>query len=185
MIEINRLAALRRANTERQAEWPGGEKVSTPFRAVELMGEAGELVNLVKKFYRLTEDITGTTETKNQLQIKLADELADVVVCLDLVCMTAGADSLRFPGFNNFSVAYIVKLEDLLMLGNLLGSRVGKICDMAFERHRDREELHFLCCEALLAVGLIAAKTNVNLYIAMNMKFNATSAKHGLKTRMK
>lgn len=87
-----RLNHLRIANTARQAEWPGGEHVDLAFRGLELAGEVGELLNLVKKVVRLKRGITGTYEQMVDLHLTLQDELADVVICTDLLAMELGVD---------------------------------------------------------------------------------------------
>lgn len=86
------LATLRKANEARQAEWPGAEAIDLAFRGLELAGETGELCNLLKKAVRLKRGITGTTEARDALLTKIEDEAADVLVCLDLICMDLGID---------------------------------------------------------------------------------------------
>jgi len=82
------LSRLREANLAREAERDPKAVASLLFRAVELGGEAGEALNLVKKLERQRLGIAGSTATLEQL----ADELADVLICVDLVAMTAGID---------------------------------------------------------------------------------------------
>ena len=96
--------ALRIANIARQAEWPGGEYVDLAFRGLELAGEIGEatdavvdllsisaasgrLANKLKKITRLDRGIKGTTEERAVLLKEVMAELADVVICVDLVAM--------------------------------------------------------------------------------------------------
>lgn len=95
---------LRLANVNRQAEWPGAEAVDLAFRGLELAGEIGEatdavvdllsisaasgrLANKLKKITRLDRSIKGTTEDRATLLKEVAAELADVVICVDLVAM--------------------------------------------------------------------------------------------------
>ena len=86
------LVTLRKANEARQAEWPGAEAVDLAFRGLELAGEAGELCNLLKKAVRVQRGIKGTYEQHAELSAKIEDEAADVVICLDLICMDLGID---------------------------------------------------------------------------------------------
>lgn len=82
---------LRTANGERQREWCGDEAREVPdlaFRALELAGEAGELANVVKKLERERLGWRGSRTTLDAL----ADEIADVIICADLVAMSAGFD---------------------------------------------------------------------------------------------
>ena len=86
------LAILRQANMARQAEWPGAEAVDLAFRGLELAGETGELCNLLKKAVRLKRGIKGTYEQNEKLARMIENEAADVLICLDLVCMDLGID---------------------------------------------------------------------------------------------
>jgi NTP pyrophosphatase (non-canonical NTP hydrolase) len=86
------LEELRRANEARQAEWPGSESADLAFRALEVAGEAGEAMNLVKKLLRAERGIKGNSVDAGQLRQELADELADVQISLDLLAMKAGID---------------------------------------------------------------------------------------------
>lgn len=79
---------LREANVLRQAAWTNGEAVSLLFRAVELGGECGEVLNVCKKIERERQGWRGSRATVEDL----ADELADVVICADLLAMTEGID---------------------------------------------------------------------------------------------
>lgn len=58
------------------------------FRAMELGGEVGEALNEAKKLVREANGWPGSRSSKE----KLAEELADVVICADLLAMTAGVD---------------------------------------------------------------------------------------------
>ena len=84
------LETLRAMNAKRQVEWGGGSasKFSLSFHGNELAGETGEACNVVKKLEREALGLPGSRATKEQL----AEELADVVICADLVALTAGVD---------------------------------------------------------------------------------------------
>ncbi|KAB2680525.1 MazG-like family protein [Brucella tritici] len=80
---------LRAANFARDQEWnTGSERVSMTFRATELAGEVGEACNVIKKLERERIGLVGSRDTKEHL----AEELADIVICTDLVAMDAGID---------------------------------------------------------------------------------------------
>jgi NTP pyrophosphatase (non-canonical NTP hydrolase) len=79
---------LRSANIERQKEWDGGTETSLSYRGNELAGEVGEACNIIKKLERERLGRRGSRATAQQL----ADELADVVICVDLVAMQLGID---------------------------------------------------------------------------------------------
>ncbi len=80
---------LRAANVARDKEWnTGSERVSMTFRATELAGEVGEACNVIKKLERERIGLVGSRDTKEHL----AEELADIVICTDLVAMDSGID---------------------------------------------------------------------------------------------
>lgn len=82
--------SLRAANVARQKEWDSDSKISGPlgklWRANELSGECGEASNVVKKLVREELNIRGSRATVEQL----AEELADVVICADLLAQEYG-----------------------------------------------------------------------------------------------
>lgn len=80
--------ALRKSNELRHQEWARGEKVPLSFRGVELAGEAGEACNEIKKIERIRLGLTGGHEDLDAL----AEELADVIICADLIAMDLGID---------------------------------------------------------------------------------------------
>lgn len=100
------LAELRLANLARAKEWnPTGKDLGGPFAACELAGEVGEAIeamsaalgltlatgaicNASKKAERARVGIAGGTDPK----IDLGRELADVVICADLIAMRLGVD---------------------------------------------------------------------------------------------
>lgn len=79
---------LRDANRSRQEEWPGNDKADVPFRAIEFAGEAGELMEAIKKFLRSVRGIKGTDASLADV----ADEMGDVLICLDLLSDDMGID---------------------------------------------------------------------------------------------
>lgn len=100
---------LREANIIRQREWDPLDRISTAYRGNEFGGEAGEaleeaiayllnlirlsksagkLQNLVKKLEREKLGIPGSRTSADDL----AKELADVIICTDLIAMDADVD---------------------------------------------------------------------------------------------
>jgi NTP pyrophosphatase (non-canonical NTP hydrolase) len=84
----NFLQALRVANQARQHEWTSGQDVDLVWRANELAGEVGEACNVAKKLARERRGWPGSRATLDQL----AAEIADVIICADLLAMTEGID---------------------------------------------------------------------------------------------
>jgi NTP pyrophosphatase (non-canonical NTP hydrolase) len=77
---------LRAKNTERQNHWDPDNTISAIFRSVELAGEVGEALNIVKKLERERMGIVGSRATIEDL----AGELSDIIICADLVAMHYG-----------------------------------------------------------------------------------------------
>ncbi len=86
------LRELREKNAERQKHWVGSDKVDVLFRAVEFSGEAGELLNAVKKLYRARNGIIGNKNTEEELLENLLEEMGDVLITLDLLASCYGID---------------------------------------------------------------------------------------------
>lgn len=82
------LASLRAANIRRHAEWADGREVPLSFRGLELGGEAGEACNELKKLERVRLGLVGGSEDISGLR----EELADVLICVDLIAMDLGIE---------------------------------------------------------------------------------------------
>lgn len=89
------LYKLRWANKARQEIWDPDNIITgnfgALFRSNEMVGEAGEAANEVKKLVREAAGIRGSRTTIE----KLGDELADVVICVDLVAEIYGIDLIE------------------------------------------------------------------------------------------
>jgi len=79
---------LRQSNVERQHEWDSDDQISLSYRGNELAGETGEACNIIKKIERERLGIKGSRATKEQL----AEELADIIICVDLIAMHVDID---------------------------------------------------------------------------------------------
>jgi NTP pyrophosphatase (non-canonical NTP hydrolase) len=82
------LKQLREANLIRAKEWQNGTILSLSFRGNELAGEVGEACNLIKKLDRERLGIAGSRAS----EAELTEELADVIICVDLLAMEFGID---------------------------------------------------------------------------------------------
>lgn len=82
------LSDLRRANAARHIEWTGGRPVPMLFRMTELGGEVGEALNVAKKIERERLGWPGSRDTLDHL----AEELSDVIICVDLCAMNLDID---------------------------------------------------------------------------------------------
>lgn len=97
MTTINRSAmagvmteytSLRAANAARQLEWDADNQITAAYRGNELAGEVGEACNVIKKLERERMGIRGSKASVAEL----ADELADVLICADLIALHYGID---------------------------------------------------------------------------------------------
>jgi NTP pyrophosphatase (non-canonical NTP hydrolase) len=79
---------LRYSNVERQHEWDSDNQISLSYRGNELAGETGEACNIIKKLERERLGIKGSRANKEHL----AEELADIIICVDLIAMHEGID---------------------------------------------------------------------------------------------
>ena len=82
------LNKLRAASIKRDIEMNGTGKFSLSFRGNELAGEVGEACNILKKLDREKMNIVGSRATPDQLE----DELADIIICVDLIAMEFNID---------------------------------------------------------------------------------------------
>jgi len=82
------LSDLRAANLKRQSFWDPEGLVTPLYRSNEMGGEVGEAMNVVKKLEREKLGIRGSRDTVEHL----AQELADIIICADLVAMEYDID---------------------------------------------------------------------------------------------
>lgn len=84
--EYTQHPTLRKANQARQKEWDSLAQITASYRACELAGEVGEACNIIKKLERERLGIKGSRGNVDDL----ADELADAIICVDLIAMAYG-----------------------------------------------------------------------------------------------
>ena len=85
--------SLRTANRMRQLEWnPHNIDIPPSFSALELAGETGEACNIIKKLERTRLGIAGGSTDYEAAVKHLATELADVIICCDLVAIKYGIE---------------------------------------------------------------------------------------------
>lgn len=152
------LTELRPANIARQAEWQGGVDTPLAFRIMELGGEVGEALNIAKKLARERLGLVGSRATVADL----ASELADVVICADLVGL-----SLSIPATPDIVPGSVwpnpAEAARALMIG------AGAVAE-------DKPRVGLVL--VLQAAAELAANHGADLAAAVVAKFNATSDKH-------
>lgn len=108
------LAQLRRVNLARYEAWVEGADAGIMFDALELGGEVGELLNVVKKLEREERGWRGSRAAPKDF----ADECADVLICLDKLARRRNVDltAVTISKFNATSekVGLPHRLEALL-----------------------------------------------------------------------
>jgi NTP pyrophosphatase (non-canonical NTP hydrolase) len=77
---------LQRLAENRTIEWTDGQGTDLLFRATELGGEVGEVLNVCKKLHREEQGWRGSRTTQRNLE----DECADVLICLAMVATKRG-----------------------------------------------------------------------------------------------
>lgn len=161
-------STLREANVARQELWdPAGLLKDWSWRANELAGEAGEVCNVLKKLHRAKLGLPGSRTTYDAL----ADELADVMICVDLCRMQLGIppaeEHVRADAWGH----------NLPELGCELINHVGRaVIPHLLKNYTRGGHLN----NVIRVVMHIAQVTGVNLNAAVAYKFNQTSVKVGL-----
>lgn len=174
-------ATLRAANVARQEEWLLRRPLSLSFRSNEMAGEAGEVAEVILTkwyHYRTPKDAAVWREA-------LADELADVIICADLIalctrCNPPPANVWDKPG------------NEWKWCAGLLRD-IGLVCNYIKKIERTTNgiaggaDLHVSGLEdKLLRVNKdiydMAYSEGIDMEVALARKFNKTSAKVGLTT---
>lgn len=82
------LQKLRAANIARDRQWNPDNLLTLTFRGNELAGEVGEACNILKKIERERLGLVGSRASL----AALAHELADILICVDLIAMEFNLD---------------------------------------------------------------------------------------------
>lgn len=172
------LEALRAANIARNKEW---ENKSKPFATVfwvnELAGEGGEACNILKK---LDREFIYNTKGSRAKPAALLEELADVVICTDLLGMNL---AITFPA-NNWPKFPTTRAPDFSRYGASLMAGIGRACALVINEH-SKTFLPPVLSGVIIQTKTIADYLGLDLEKGVATKFNMTSAKLGLKTRLK
>ena len=178
---------LRAADVARQEEWTGGLPSDLIYSSNELAGEIGEIQELL--FEGPPRDFGPVKSDPLAWLDKLADELADGIICVDLLAIAADLPEVEYavsdkPG--------ILTPRDLgLALGAVTGAGV---CNTVKKIERERrgwvgsratpEQLHTALVSLSCIIARIASLYAVDLGATVSAKFNKTSEKYGLVTRL-
>ena len=103
---------LRKANHDRSIEWMGKlpDEGDVEFCAIELGGETGELLNIVKKWLRHRQSVSGGISTAEFIELA-SDELGDIIICCDRLAaaMNIKLDEAVRQKFNKTSARHNFK----------------------------------------------------------------------------
>lgn len=180
-------ATLREGNTVRQAEWDTGGNVDLSYAGNELAGETGELIEAA------TDIIDGGSDNWTAL----AEEMADVIICCDLIALRLDMPLVTdLPAFNaphdHFGTGSKEFVKDILLD---IAMEAGRISNTVKKRERERfgmvgargslEDLNANLNEQVLNVYRLGDAMGVLPAKAVADKFNKTSTKYGLTTMMK
>lgn len=176
--------ALRAANIQRQAEWPGNETLDNAFRGLEVANEVGEVTGAVKKYIRAQRAVAGTVAAIEDV----AEEIGDAVISLDLLAIDLGTD---------LPVGQFVKVQDMVdpvRAGLARDVACGAISDAVLllthvpEKSEAaecaRSDLRDATIRTLGSLATLADALGVKVRAAVAQKFNKTSAKYRLATRI-
>ncbi len=178
----NFLPALREVNVIRDAEWDSGGVLDGSFFANELAGEVGEAIEVANELHFARNLASATVED-------LGEELADVVICVDLLANKFGI----FVDAVIPSVDYIMESDTVSSMIDL-AIYTGRACNIAKKLERERlglvgsratlDDLAAELQEVLIATFCLAVQFSIRLDVAVAVKFNKTSDKCGLVTKM-
>lgn len=168
--------SLREANAARQKLWDPHNTVGIFWRVNELAGEVGEVCNMIKKVVRQQEGLRGSRVSLPEL----GEELADVIICADLVALTLGE---QVPAYTTSRIANIP--TEPLLLGIRLTHLSGRLCELYDQPHvpdnfavmNRINDLVVSVRAAMLLFGFAPEPTISN-------KFNRTSEKVNLPVRL-
>ncbi len=172
---------LREANITRQREWDTGNQMTLSYSGNELAGEVGEAIEAAAY-----HSFKPTAVTK----ANLADELGDVVICCDLLAMRYDIPlplpphPLAVPFDREILFAVLV---DLAIAAGAVSNIVKKLEREAIGMKGSRSTPGHLADAldtVLVEANDIAARSGLVLADCVASKFNATSEKVGLKTRL-
>ena len=159
-----------------------------------LGGEIGEALNVVKKLNRDRERMKGNVASRQTLLHALADELADVVIYLDLALLSRSIDALRPSQFALDRLRPPPRESTASGLGTTVLIAGGQFASaLALSIHDNQQDgaddyyrgMAVERAELLLRqIGYLASLFGIDLAEAVARKFNADSEKHGFPERL-
>jgi NTP pyrophosphatase (non-canonical NTP hydrolase) len=169
---------LREANVARSDEWTKGQGIDDfTWRGSELGGEIGEVCEIIAR------------RDAYDRRDELAEELADGVITIDLAGWTMGFEPIP-PNY----AAGSIPVGGLMMEAGHLAINTLKLLNDIKKLERERRnwagsrvepaEVETRLRYIAGRLGTIAGYCKIDLLTATEAKFNATSVKVGLATRL-
>lgn len=198
-------STFRSANVERCALWHPIESWDLDDWYAATLGELGELSNVVKKLNRVRDNMVGNKEVPEELAAKVKQEVADVVIYLDLLAARqkitwteafgewGGARHNDMPhGFYDVRAnEYAFSLETprhevedwtpsrfMVEAGKAIG-RVGRALD-----YRAQGPLAFSMVELIVILERFAYVQGIDMAEAIVETFNNVSIRNGFDVRL-
>lgn len=184
--------ALRVANSTRCLRWhqTGLDEWSLADWCVAVGGEVGEALNVVKKLNRDRDGQPGNTRSRAELLDDLGDELADVVIYLDIL-VNAGGDSrlgvlFDRADFAELRQATIDEFPDPTVLSTSewatgMLEQAGGLANVVLV---SPDHIGGAADVLLNAVDAVAYSWGIDLGAATVRKFDATSERYGFPERL-
>lgn len=179
------LEELRKANLLRQVEWKGNEQADIAFRALEVADEAGEMCGAVKKLLRAQRGIAGSTLSLQDV----ADEIGDTVISLDLLANELEID-LAWKDIKAMETPLSL-IQMTLMTDSVIGDISFTVVQYLLNAEEkpsalaeDLNDIHSGIRGAARWILAIADALGIDAGQAVASKFNKTSEKYGLRTKM-
>jgi len=174
--------SLAAANKARQEDWKLGGNPTIPiaFRTIELIGEVGEALNIVKKLMREANGWRGSRATTDEL----GEELADCLIVIDLLWSELGF-AKEESGFLDDLVNeknWWAKTSESLSL--LLSVQAGGFSQYVLTPSAAWQSPRTSLLMMIKIVNYLALGYGIDINRAVAEKFNATSEKYGFKQRM-
>lgn len=171
--------ALRPVSMSRVVRWhPGGVTDWTRNQwAVAVIGELGEAMNIVKKLNRDADGIVGNTVSRAELIMSLGEELADVLIYLDLHAYRIG-----YPAFGK-----AIRIASSFVVDRMALPQPDPASDIAWNVSREimsALENGDIYTRAIATVAALAIKFDIDLSDEIADKFDKVSIKHGFPERL-
>lgn len=167
------------ANHAQQKEYRDGSLVKVPmsFRINELIGEVGEMCNVLKKIESEAHGWKGSRVSPADLP----NELADVVHCTLLIALDLRISPLVLLLQDNVRVPLS---NDLSRIGCAFAVCVGRLAEVGMKERVEVDAALGQLRMILALCDMLAEASGFDLQDAVVEKFNATSDKLGLECRM-